>query len=157
MYAALASQMSDADSVGGLVSSLLDVLSGKAAGGKPKTAGERLGVLAAVAALAAAPGSGSAIAAVADLCVQRLLDAYQAEPTEEVSRPGLPPYAVSAKAAITQQAGLLMWHMFDGSLMSIAAFVCCHRASWRSSQPCAPGRRGCSSCQRQSYPTSGPA
>lgn len=65
--------------------SLLDVLDGKAAGGKPKSAPERSGMLAGVQALAAAPGSSSSMHDTAEAVVTRLLAIYKAEANEEVS------------------------------------------------------------------------
>jgi len=83
VFAALAAQMSDADAVGATAASLLDVLDGKA-GGKPKSAAERCGMLAAVQALSAAPGSSAAVAQAAEATALRLLDVYKSEPSEEV-------------------------------------------------------------------------
>lgn len=85
VFAGLASGISDKQAVSATAASLLDVLDGNAAGGKPKSAPERSGVLAAVQALAGAPGSSASMHGTAEAVVLRLLSVYKAEANEEVS------------------------------------------------------------------------
>jgi hypothetical protein len=83
---ALAADVSDKQAVSATAASMLDVLDGKAAGGKPKSAPERSGMLAGVQALASAPGSSASMHDTAEAVVQRLLGVYKAEANEEVSK-----------------------------------------------------------------------
>lgn len=84
-FAALASRVTGKQVVGAAAVSLLDVLDGKAVGGKPKAAPERSGMLAGVQALAAAPGSSASMQQTAGAVVLRLLSVYKAEANDEVS------------------------------------------------------------------------
>jgi hypothetical protein len=83
---ALAANVSDKQAIGAAAAGMLDVLDGKAAGGKPKSAPERSGMLAGLQALAAAPSSSASMHEIAEPVVQRLLSAYRAEANEEVRR-----------------------------------------------------------------------
>ena len=126
---ALAANVSDRQAVGAAAAGMLDVLDGKVAGGKPKSAPERSGMLAGLQALAAAPGSNASMHETAEPVVGRLLSAYKAEANEEVRRCW--PWLASAGArARMQEHGMVirresfmkgMWCMLQVKLSMVAA------------------------------------